>query len=104
MRLQFGAVNMAARRVCCVGSMVLASIVPASACTVCDSGTGRQVRAGIFGDEFWTTLVGVIAPFPVLLTVIAAYHYGIPDWWARWSRGAHSLDANPEESTATSPL
>ena len=51
----------------------------AQACTVCNSETGQQVRAGIFGDEFWTTLVGVVAPFPVLLILIAVYHYGVPE-------------------------
>jgi hypothetical protein len=55
----------------------------AAACTVCDSETGQQVRAGIFGDEFWTTLVGVVAPFPVLLIIIAFYHYGLPSFRAR---------------------
>ena len=48
----------------------------ASACTVCDTTTGQQVRAGIFGDDFWSTLVAVASPFPVLLIVIGAYHFG----------------------------
>lgn len=73
----------------------------ALACTVCDSETGQQVRAGIFGDAFWTTLAGVIAPFPVLLIVIAAYYYGIPSVWARSSRGGPSSDGEREPSTAT---
>ena len=104
MRWQFRAVNMAARRLCAVSLVLLVSLISASACTVCDSETGQQVRAGIFGDEFWTTLVGVIAPFPVLLIVIAAYHYGIPNFWARSSRDAPSSDPNHEGATATSPL
>ena len=51
----------------------------ASACTVCDTTTGQQVRAGIFGDDFWSTLVAVASPFPVLLIVIGAYHFGVPN-------------------------
>lgn len=61
-----------------------ASIInTAAACTVCDSETGQQVRAGIFADDFWITLAGVIAPFPVLLAIIAVYNYGLPNFWAR---------------------
>jgi len=55
----------------------------ASACTVCDSETGQLIRGEIFGDEFWTTLVGVVAPFPVLVAVIAMYNYGVPNFRAR---------------------
>lgn len=52
------------------------SLAPAAtfACTVCDSGTGQQVRAGISNEHFWPTLLGVIAPFPVMLLVIALIH------------------------------
>jgi len=64
---------------------VIAGTFPAlaSACTVCDSETGQQIRAGIFGEDFWTTLLAVASPFPVLLLGIAAYHYGIPNFWSR---------------------
>ena len=83
---------MAAHRGRALGLVLLLSIISASACTVCDSEKGQQVRVGIFGDEFWTTLVGVIAPFPVLLIVIAAYHYGTPSFWARSSLGGRASD------------
>lgn len=49
----------------------------ASACPLCDSETGKQVRAGILGDDFWSTLMVVVSPFPVLLLALAAYQY---DW------------------------
>ena len=94
MRLQFGAVNMAARRVCCVGTMVLASIVSASACTVCDSETGQQVRAGVFGEGFWSTLAAVIAPFPVFIIAIALYNFGLPTFRFR----------STDQSAINSPL
>lgn len=75
----------------------------AFACTVCDSDTGQQVRAGIFGDDFWTTLLAVASPFPVLLSGIAAYHYGIPNFWSR-SNTDHqpSLISNAEATPNTS--
>jgi len=49
------------------------------ACTLCDTDTGRQVRAGIFGEHFWSTLAGVIAPFPIMLLAVAAIHFAIPE-------------------------
>ena len=45
---------------------------------MCDTGTGRQVRAGIFDDDFGQTLLAVALPFPVLLAVVAAIHFGGP--------------------------
>lgn len=57
----------------------LVLLVPrlARACTVCDSELGQQVRAGIFGENFWSTLLAVAAPFPVLLGAIAAVQFGL---------------------------
>jgi hypothetical protein len=45
---------------------------------VCDSEIGRQVRGGIFHDRFWTNLVAVAAPFPLLLLAIAAILAALP--------------------------
>lgn len=38
----------------------------AAACPVCDTESGREVRAGIFNNSFWTTAFLVILPFPAL--------------------------------------
>ncbi|MBA2622098.1 MAG: hypothetical protein H0U88_00570 [Chthoniobacterales bacterium] len=62
-------------------AIILASLaVPslAFACTVCDTDTGEQLRAGIFGSDFWSTLLVVVSPFPVLLLTLAAIHLGFP--------------------------
>ena len=75
----------------------------AAACTVCNSETGQQVRAGIFGDEFWTTIVGVVAPFPAMLIVIAAYHYGIPHLRARGGDQAARSSALMENGQQSRP-
>ena len=56
-----------------------------SACPICNTETGRQVRMGIFGDDFWSTLAIVAAPFPVLLLVLAAMHFGWPQSGKRQS-------------------
>ena len=94
-----------ARRFCCIAPAFSTALIinTASACTVCDSEAGQQVRAGIFGDEFWTTLVGVIAPFPVVLAIIAVYNYGLPNFWVRSSDSAGPSSANTANSTITSP-
>lgn len=58
--------------------LVLTLNAPAGACPICDTGTGRQVRAGIFDDNFGRTLLAVALPFPILLAVVAAIHFGWP--------------------------
>ncbi|MES2467472.1 MAG: hypothetical protein V4675_09245 [Verrucomicrobiota bacterium] len=49
----------------------------ASACPLCNTETGQQVRAGLFNDEFWPTFLMVLLPFPVLLILLAAMHSGL---------------------------
>jgi len=61
----------------------------APACPICDTETGEQVRAGIFGGDFWSTLLVVASPFPVLLVAIAAYHF---DWLKLGSHAARTTD------------
>jgi hypothetical protein len=65
----------------------------ASACPICDTDTGRQVRAGKFDENFWITLAMVLAPFPVLLLVLLAMHLG-------WSRFA-VLPFKPRQNNIT---
>jgi hypothetical protein len=48
----------------------------ASACTVCDGGAGRQVRAGIIDGDLAMNLFATLLPFAVLLCVVAAIHFG----------------------------
>jgi hypothetical protein len=59
---------------------LLAGLFPSAevsdACPVCHSETGKQVRAGIFNEEFGTNLLTTLLPFPVVLGVAAALHYG----------------------------
>lgn len=65
-----------------VGASVLLAAMflaaPAIACPFCDgdsSGT-NPVWDGIFNDQFWTRAVAVVAPFPILLGVVATIFYG----------------------------
>lgn len=58
--------------------LLLANVEIAQACPVCDTGTGRQVRAGLFGPDFGRNLLATAAPFPVFLGVAALTYYGPP--------------------------
>lgn len=63
-----------------LGSFALASSsVAARACTVCDSPTGHQVRAGLFNGHFLQTLLLVAAPFPVMAVAVWLLHMSLPD-------------------------
>jgi hypothetical protein len=48
----------------------------AAACTVCNSGTGAAVRAGIAQESLLLTLLGTLSPFPILLVIVLAIHLG----------------------------
>lgn len=53
--------------------------IDALACPLCHSGTGKEVRAGIFGGgDFLFNLFVVVAPFPILALVVAWIYYGPP--------------------------
>lgn len=83
---------------------VLLLLAPAaSACPVCASETGQQVKAGIFNDHFGHKLILTVLPFPVFLGLVAAIHFGFPFWMARTPRAplsagaAEGLGPNAEE-------
>ena len=57
---------------------LLCSAVSASACPVCDSATGKEVRAGVFGDDFARNLTAIALPFAAVAGVAAAVHFGLP--------------------------
>jgi hypothetical protein len=61
-----------------VGLTTLVVAPPAAACPVCNSDTGQQVRAGLFGEDFGRNLLATALPFPILLGVVAAIHFGRP--------------------------
>ena len=77
--------------------MIIIRASAAEACPVCDTTTGQQVRAGIFDHDFGMTLLTVLAPFPVLVFVLAAMHFGLP----RFGKGAPASSANDQSPTDT---
>ena len=58
------------------------------ACSLCESETGRQVRAGIFDEQFGYHLLITVLPFPVLLVITALIHFG----WS-WPKDGQSKAA-----------
>jgi hypothetical protein len=46
------------------------------ACPVCDSATGKAVRAKIFGEDFVRNLLATMAPVPVLVVFVV----GVSKW------------------------
>jgi len=57
--------------------MIIIRASAAEACPVCDTTTGQQVRAEIFGEAFLPTLFSILAPFPVLLALIALVNFAL---------------------------
>ena len=57
---------------------VLASPVPASACSECAAGVRRQVRAGIFERGFGFNLAATALPFGIFGGITALIHGGWP--------------------------
>ena len=72
---------------------------PARACPLCKSGTGQQVRAGLFNGHFGANLVLTLLPIPIFLGIVALIYFGPPQrsWLAhlrarsRW-RAAQNRD------------
>ncbi len=67
----------ALRRLPCLSSAL--STLPCHACTVCQSATGEQVRAGLFNGHFLHTLGVVIAPFPVFAVTLWMFAAKFPE-------------------------
>jgi len=66
------------RRFLCISLLAFTCCASATACPVCDSDSGQQVRAGIFDADFGRTLIAIALPFPILLGMVLAIHFGRP--------------------------
>ncbi|MES2464588.1 MAG: hypothetical protein V4671_28840 [Armatimonadota bacterium] len=60
----------------------------ASACTLCESDTAQQVRAGLFDGNFLSNVALTLLPFPLLLAIVAGTYYGFPTLPGRRDRKA----------------
>jgi len=50
----------------------------ASACPVCHTEAGDQVRAALFGPDLWFNAAATVLPFSVLVAVTAWIYFGTP--------------------------
>lgn len=75
---------------------VLAMASAAFACLLYDTGTGEQVRARLFGEDFGRTLIAVLLPFPILLAAVAMAPFGCPVRTRRSSQPKPRLDIRRE--------
>ena len=76
--------------------VVLLMSATALSCPVCDTETGKDVRAGIFDEEFGRNAVLTLLPFPVLLAIVAMIHFGFP----AMGRPAPPQEARPPQDEA----
>jgi hypothetical protein len=60
---------------------------PIRACPVCGGETGKEVRAGLFDENFGFHVVATLLPFPVFLGIAACMYYGPPKRRPRANRG-----------------
>jgi hypothetical protein len=56
----------------------LISSTSAWACTLCHSRTAEQVRAAVFGPDFWSNVGMLVLPLPVLLVAVVAVRRSMP--------------------------
>ena len=66
------------RIACWVAVSSLFFVGTAGACPVCDTGTGREVRAELVDENLGVSVLATVAPFAVVLGVVAAVHFGPP--------------------------
>ncbi len=71
-----------------VAAAAVLAAAPAAACPFCESEVGAQVHAGIFNAEFVENLLLVLLPFPILLALLVAVHFGLPWQGARARRAS----------------
>jgi hypothetical protein len=62
-----------------LSDIACSSVLPVlTACLTCASGTGRSVRAAVFGPELAANLAAVLAPVPVLVAIALAVRFLVP--------------------------
>ncbi len=71
---------------------------PALACPVCNTGTGRAVRAGILSSHFGANLLATLVPFVFFLGIAYLIYYGLPGKAAPHPLGEQGADGRPHGS------
>lgn len=69
-----------------------------SACPVCSTSRGAEVRSGIFNADFIPTMGMVLAPVPIFIVVVLLLHFGLP-WRKERSDARATLMTTMEEES-----
>jgi len=56
--------------------VLLAPVLAAHACTLCNSKTATAVRAAVFGTDLWINLAITILPFAICFLVVYFIYHG----------------------------
>lgn len=67
----------------------------ATACPYCETETGKQVRAGIFNDQFWNNVMLTLLPLFVLLGIVALIYFDLSWLGAKTHGGGDSPAPRP---------
>jgi hypothetical protein len=57
-------------------SLICAFAFSATACPLCHTQTGNNVRAALFGPDFWFNVGVTVLPFPIFLAITALIYFG----------------------------
>jgi hypothetical protein len=60
-----------------------AGLPSALACPYCETETGKQVRAGIFNDQFWINVTLTLLPLVVLSGIVALLYFDLSRLWPK---------------------
>jgi hypothetical protein len=73
------------------GLLVLSAGLPsASACPYCETETGKQVRAGIFNDQFCSNVTLTLLPLFILLGIVALIYFDLSWLWPKTQRASNT--------------
>ena len=76
------------------------STTSAVACPFCDSVTAERVRAGIFDFDFLYHVAATLAPFPILIGLVAFIHFsGMPASSKQTSGSKRNFPAAPSDDS-----
>ncbi|MBV8867225.1 MAG: hypothetical protein JO210_17645 [Acidobacteriaceae bacterium] len=78
-------------------SLVGALASSASACPLCHSQTGEQIRAALFARDFWFNVTATILPFAIFALITGLIYFGGP---GAKPRVADSSRTNTEDQEA----
>jgi hypothetical protein len=94
-----------ARASLAIALFVFAIPAAVTACPICHSETGEQVRAALFGPNFSVHLLSVLSPFPIFAAIVLGLRVAFAPRGPDIPRGVESsnrsLDLSPQEKRSS---